>query len=84
MRKMWQGRDRRAKTDLCAGFTDLRNEKRDSIVMEFVDKLKEKREESRSNSIKIQDTIQEEHKSDASSKCRDANEEEDKSDSVQK
>ena len=46
---------RRNKIDISSGFTDLKAGKRDSYVRDFIDKLKEKREASRNNSLNEND-----------------------------
>ena len=50
MRKNYHSENRRNKIDISAGFTNLKEERRDSYVREFIDKLKEKRQMSTSGS----------------------------------
>ena len=68
LRERWQANERRGRLDLSAGFTDLRHERRDSLVRQFVDKLKEKQEASRVMSNKFDNLNDEEDKSDFAKK----------------
>ena len=55
LRIKYQTEYRRNKLDLSSGFTDLKAGKTDSYVREFIDKLKEKRDSTKSNSLNISD-----------------------------
>ena len=55
LRIKYQTEYRRNKLDLSSGFTDLKAGKTDAYVREFIDRLKEKRDSTKSNSINISD-----------------------------
>ena len=55
LRIKYQTEYRRNKLDLSSGFTDLKAGKTDAYVREFIDRLKEKRDSTKSNSLNISD-----------------------------
>ena len=52
--------NRRQKMDMSAGFADLREARRDSLVRDFIEKLKTKHESTTSSSNKDKEVIEEE------------------------
>ena len=62
MRKKYSSEFRRNKIDISAGFSNLKEEKRDSYVREFIDKLKEKTQSSTTGSTSKSSDVSEESK----------------------
>ena len=68
LRNQWQEMERRcdrSKVDLSAGFSDLRRARSDTLVREFVDKLKAKRDASPALSNKGNNGTGEKEKTDS-------------------